>query len=345
MPIGPVMLDIESDELQSQDEKILREPLVGGVILFARNYTTRERLVALVDSIRAINPDLLIAVDHEGGRVQRFREGFSKIPPMSVFAEKMTAVKDTDESQQVSIIEMVQTIGWLMAAELRAVGIDFSFAPVLDIEKGLSRVIGDRAFGTDPDTVVKLAGAWIEGMHSAGMAATGKHFPGHGSVEADSHLEIPVDDRTLEQVEQWDLLPFKNLVKSHLDAIMPAHVIYASIEPNPAGFSTFWLQSVLREKLGFQGVIFSDDLSMAGAEFAGSYYQRALRALEAGCDMALVCNNRDGALEVIEGLKRHEGFTANPTLERMRGQGNYHWDDLLKSPRWIQARKILDSLN
>jgi beta-N-acetylhexosaminidase len=295
--IAPVlMLDIDGTELTAEDRELLAHPATGGLIFFTRNYEDRAQLCALVDAVRAVRPDILIAVDQEGGRVQRFRDGFTRLPPMAALGALYA--RDRAEGALAA-----RQLGALMASELVDCGIDISFAPVLDLDFGHSEVIGDRAFGREPGQVVALAGAFIDGMADAGMAATGKHFPGHGHVAADSHLELPVDERSLADIRAQDLLPFKHLA-ARLKGIMPAHVVYTAADDNPAGFSRFWLQDVLRQELGFKGVIFSDDLAMAGAAFAGDYPARARAALGAGCDMVLVCNDRAGAVQVAQSLEQ-----------------------------------------
>ena len=336
MSLGPIMLDVDGLELTAEDKEVLQHPLVGGVILFTRNYQSMEQLASLVKSIHALrSPRLLIAVDHEGGRVQRFREGFSRIPPMARFGE----VYEKDKKKARSLSHLC---GWMMAIELRAIDIDFSFAPVLDLDYGVSSVIGDRAFHSHPDVVSDLTHAFIEGMHEAGMAATGKHFPGHGFIEADSHVAMPVDHRSYDDIYAKDIAPFRALIKKDLAAIMPAHVIYDNVDPNPAGFSKFWLQDVLRKRLNFQGVIFSDDLDMKGASVVGeNYAERARAALDAGCDMALVCNNREGALQVLNGIKSHDDPVGHVRLARMHGRHPMTWDKLRKNIRWRSANEAL----
>lgn len=318
--MGPLMLDVQGCELDAEEREILRHPTVGGVILFGRNYHDRSQLSALVKTIRqAANKPLLIAVDHEGGRVQRFRNGFSRIPPMGVLHKAGNQAAD-----------LATECGWLMAAELLAHDIDLSFAPVLDLERG-SNVIGDRSFSSDPEQVIQLASAFIDGMHQAGMKATGKHFPGHGSVRADSHLESPRDNRSWEEIEATDLVPFRELIPAgKLDAIMPAHVIYTELDDQPAGFSRFWLQEVLRGKYGFNGVIFSDDLTMEGAAVAGGYPERAQAALNAGCDMLLACNNRAGAVAILDGLQNPPASRAESLLSTNNGD----WSRLTSTSRW-----------
>ena len=336
MSLGPIMLDVDGLELTAEDKEVLQHPLVGGVILFTRNYQSMEQLQALVKSIHDIrSPRLLVAVDHEGGRVQRFRDGFSRIPPMARFGELY-------EKDRIKARSLTQLCGWMMAIELRAVDIDFSFAPVLDLDYGVSSVIGDRAFHSHPEAVADLTHNFIEGMHEAGMAATGKHFPGHGAIEADSHVAMPVDHRSYDEIYARDIAPFRALIKKDLAAIMPAHVIYDQVDLNPAGFSEFWLKDVLRQRLNFQGVIFSDDLDMKGASVVGdNYADRAKAALGAGCDMALVCNNRPGALQVLQNLKLNDDPVGHVRLARMHGRHLMNWDKLRKNVRWRSANEAL----
>ena len=333
LPPGPVMLDVEGTAVTLEEQECLRQPAAGGVILFRRNYESPEQIIELVATIRATRPELLIAVDHEGGRVQRFREGFTRLPP----ASRYEATGD---------IDLVEKSGWLMAAELRAIDVDFSFAPVLDVECGISQVIGDRAFGTEPETVARLAGAFTQGMRRAGMAAVGKHFPGHGGVVEDSHLALPVDQRPMSALEQRDLKPFRALLAQGLEGIMPAHVIYEQIDASPAGFSPYWIQQVLRQKLGFTGAIFSDDLSMAGAAYAGGYVDRARLALDAGCDMVLVCNAPGAANEVLEALADDKTDPQlQSRLEQMRGRFPIDRKTLLASPEWQEVSSRIAHLN
>lgn len=314
MSLGPVMVDIGGLELTSGERERLRHPLVGGVILFTHNYQSPEQVTALVDAIHRLRePQLLVAVDQEGGRVQRFRAGFSVLPAGAVLGTLY------DENSRRAK-RMAETCGWLMATELRAVGVDFSFAPVLDLNRGVSNVIGDRAFHANPEVVAELAHAYMTGMSRAGMAATGKHFPGHGAVTADSHLSLPIDERLYADIYVEDLVPFERLIHFGLAAIMPAHVLYPRVDRQPAGFSRFWLQQVLRQELGFQGVIFSDDLSMAGAEGAGGMLERARAALDAGCDMVLVCNDPAGADQVLDGLGAYDNPVSHLRLMRMHGR-------------------------
>lgn len=312
MTTGVLMLDIEGTALSAVETEQLKSPQVGGLILFSRNYENPDQLASLMASIRALRADLLVAVDQEGGRVQRFREGFTRLPPMAVLGRRW-------QQNPHHAIACAHELGWLMATELRQFDIDISFAPVLDLDWGQSSVIGDRAFGSDAEAVIQLAGGVMAGMHEAGMAATGKHFPGHGWVQADSHLELPVDERSMAEIEEQDLRPFAALIRRGLDGVMPAHVVYSQVCSAPAGFSSYWLQQVLRQRLHFDGVIFSDDLSMEGASQAGSYAERCDRALAAGCDMVLVCNHPEGARQVLEHLQAGS-IAASHRLARMRAR-------------------------
>ncbi|WP_417442378.1 beta-N-acetylhexosaminidase [Idiomarina abyssalis] len=330
--MAQVMIDIAGTELTAEDKKLLAAPAVNGLILFTRNFASLEQLQALTREARAAaGKPLLIAVDHEGGRVQRFRQGFSAIPAMG----SLQQIENEDERQRAA-----RDLGWLMAAEVQAVGIDISFAPVLDVDD-CSDVIGERAFSAVPSEISKLASSFIEGMHEAGMACTGKHFPGHGSVQADSHIAIPEDDRTLEQIRAHDLKPFLSLSQK-LDGIMPAHVIYPQIDPQPAGFSEFWLQQILRSELQFNGTIFSDDLSMQGATVAGDMQQRAVAALNAGCDMILVCNDRAGAVQVLDAnLPATEPESAQRVNRMLMSSPAVSLEELKRTERWEQAQRWL----
>lgn len=314
MGIGPVMLDVAGKTLTPEDETRLKHPLVGGVILFARNYESPSQLAELTASIRALRtPPLLISVDHEGGRVQRFRDGFTKIPPM----RELGKLYDQHPKRAKQLAEQV---GYVLAAELRACGVDFSFTPVLDVDYGASSVIGDRAFHADPQIISELAHSLLMGLKKGGMPTVGKHFPGHGYVCADSHWEIPVDERSYTDIELCDLIPFRQMVNFGLTAVMPAHVIYPKVDTRPAGFSQVWLKDILRGKLGFEGCIFSDDLSMEGATVAGGIVQRAEAALNAGADMVLVCNKPASADELLAELKWEMTAPSKARLAQMHGK-------------------------
>lgn len=314
MSLGPIMLDVVGKELSADDIRRLQHPLVGGVILFSRNYENNEQLKALTAAIHAVRqPPLLIAVDHEGGRVQRFRQGFSKLPPM----RELGKLWDINPKKAR---ELAENTGWVLAAELRAHGVDFSFTPVLDMDYGESQVIGDRAFHLKPQAINELAFALMHGLKKGGMAAVGKHFPGHGFVVADSHVAMPVDDRPFDQIAQNDMQTFRQLIDDDIAAIMPAHVIYSAVDDKPAGFSQKWLQKVLRERLGFNGAIFSDDLSMEAATAGGDVTARAQAALNAGCDMVLLCNRPDLADELLAHLTWKMPAQSIARLARMHGK-------------------------
>ena len=331
MPIGSVMIDVESLSLTAIEKERIQHPNTGAVILFARNYQDPEQVTALINEIRQTrNGSILIAVDQEGGRVQRFQNGFTRLPPVASFA---------------SHPELVEKAGWLMAAELLAVGIDFSFAPVLDVDCGVSKIIGDRSFSSECQQAATLAAAFSRGMRSAGMASTGKHFPGHGFVSLDSHLALPIDERDLEVIRQQDLVPFKQLISEGLEAIMPAHIVYPKVDNQAAGFSSKWLQQILRNELGFNGVIFSDDLSMEGAASVGSFSERARQALTAGCDMVLVCNNPDAAIEVLETLPVKHPLNSPQRFIAMQGKAKINRKALLSSKNWQQISSQLKLLN
>lgn len=308
---GPLMIDLEGPRLSDPERERLAHEAVGGVILFSRNYESPAQLRGLIQSIRQIRPRILIGVDQEGGRVQRFQSGLTRVPPMRSFGRTW----DHDPEQARAI---TYAAGWLMASELRDMDVDFSFAPVLDLDHGVSTVIGDRSFHSDPQAVAALADAWIDGMHEGGMAAVGKHFPGHGAIAADSHHELPSDGRALEAILEQDAIPFRELAEK-LDAVMPAHVVYPQVDELPAGFSPFWLKNVLSREVGFRGVVVSDDLTMAGAAVAGEPPERARAALDAGCDLLLVCNDPEAADAVAASLG-DAGTRASAGLVSLRGK-------------------------
>ncbi len=340
MALGPVIVDIEGTHLTEADRQLLQHPLVGGLIYFARNFESANQIAQLSASIKALRPELLIAVDQEGGRVQRFKEGFTRLPAMQQFLPLYR--KNADAA-----LSLVQDCGWLMAAELLSVGVDFSFAPVLDVDDSHCEVIANRSFSPVAEEATALASAFMKGMNEAGMATTGKHFPGHGSVSGDSHKVLPRDSRSLAEIEEKDLVPFKALIDT-VDALMPAHIIFEKIDPNqPVGFSSHWLQTILRQKMGFQGVIFSDDLTMEGAAIAGGYGERAQAALDAGCDIALICNNRQGAEEALAHLENHYSISEEQSqhLQKMASRQTYHFDMLKGDERYMRARAILNVMS
>jgi beta-N-acetylhexosaminidase len=314
MRLGPVLVDVAGLELTPDDIERLQHPQVGGVILFARNFAAPLQLIQLTHSIRELRkPALLIAVDHEGGRVQRFRHGFTPIPPM----RELGKLWDRDPAQALAA---ARGCGFVIGSELQAHGVDLTFAPVLDVDYGESSVIGDRALHRDPNVIAVLAEALQAGLNAAGMVSVGKHFPGHGYVRADSHLEVPVDDRPLADIAASDMLPFQRLARL-LGGVMPAHVIYPKVDSKPAGFSSIWLQKILREKFGFDGIVFSDDLAMEGASTAGGMMGRANAALNAGCDMVLICNDPRAQDTLLEGLERRAvAPTLARRLEKLRGR-------------------------
>jgi beta-N-acetylhexosaminidase len=301
--IAPLMLDLDGVTLSLKEKEMLRHPFVGGVILFTRNYKSPAQITALTASIREVKPDILIAVDQEGGRVQRLKNGFTALPPIRLLGR----LYDQDPQKAC---ECARQCGLLMATEVVACGIDFSFAPVLDLDKGLSAVIGDRSFHGNSEVVAKLAAAYIKGMDEAGMVAIGKHYPGHGSVIADSHLALPVDERGLEEIEKDDLIPFRLLINQKIPALMTAHILYPNINNQLVTFSKYWLQDLLREKYQFSGVIFSDVLTMQGAHIINDIKDRVKLALGAGCDMILVCNDQRAVEEVLVEFSDYEASAA-----------------------------------
>lgn len=313
----------------------MRHPAAGAVILFARNYENPDQLRVLAEEMRRVRePSLPVCVDHEGGRVQRFREGFTAVPPMRELGRQW----DRDRSAGR---ELAQAVGYIIGAELGACGVDFNFAPVLDLDYGGSSVIGDRALHFDPGAVGSLAACLVKGFKQAGIGAVGKHFPGHGFATADSHVAVPRDDRPLKELQKKDLAPYRTAIEAGLAAVMPAHVIYAQMDAEPAGYSKYWLQKVLRGELGFEGLIFSDDLSMEGAAVAGGPPQRARAALSAGCDMVLLCNDPQGLDALLESLR--EVLLADPArLDRLRGRGGR---DLRKSVAYREAQLLLQALS
>ncbi len=328
MSLGPVMLDIEGLSLSPADRELLREPAVGGVILFSRNYESVEQVTDLVADIRALrSPPLLIAVDHEGGRVQRFRDGFTVMPPMRRIGREYDGDPDAG-------LQAAREAGWLIASELRAVGVDLAFAPCVDLDWGVSEIIGNRAFHRKPEAVADLANAFSRGLRSAGMAAVAKHFPGHGAVVADSHLKLPIDRREYGHILD-DMRPYERLISNgSIAGVMLAHIVYEKIDSMPAGFSEYWIQRELRSRLGFGGAVFCDDLSMKATHPYGSMAERGLFALKAGCDMIIVCNDRDAAHQAVNALSDYSNPLSLVRLARLHGTGQVLRESLLASDEW-----------
>lgn len=343
MPLGCVMIDIAGTQMQDDEKDRLLDPLVGGVILFARNYESPQQIQNLCSQIHNLrHPRLLIAVDHEGGRVQRFKEGFSRIPPMRMLGNLYQKNKN-------KATDLAEKIGWLIGTELLSVGVDFSFTPVVDLDYGDSRVIGDRAFHSDPVVVGKLAFHIMKGLRNSGMASVAKHFPGHGYIQEDTHIEIAVDNRSFEEISHQDLQPFLKLIKNGIDAIMPAHVCYPKIDNLPAGFSKIWLQNILRKQCHFDGVIVSDDLSMQAATAYGDITARVNLALNAGCDLALVCNDAQAADQVLSQVNFKKDNLSHARLIRLHGHPHLKYHQLATNPLWQaashQIKQSLDEYN
>lgn len=338
MSLGPLMVDIAGTELSAEDVRVLTHPLVGSVLLFTRNYRNPTQVAALTAAIRALRtPHLLIAVDHEGGRVQRFRDGFTRLPAMRLLG------RCYDEDKR-DALGLAQSVGWLMAAELREVGVDFSFAPCVDLDYGVSEIIGDRAFHGDPDAVAALAVATLSGMREAGMAAIAKHFPGHGAVVADSHVALPVDRREYADLEA-DVRPYRPLIDNNVAGIMAAHVVFPAVDALPASLSKRWITGVLRGELGFHGCVFADDLSMAGAAAFGDVVARAELALAAGCDVLPICNDRHSVESVLKAFETKVGSAASQArMVRMRARGGEP-ADVRQSRRWQETASRIAGLS
>jgi beta-N-acetylhexosaminidase len=330
-----IMLDIEGFSLSIEDRALIKSKHVGGIILFSRNFESREQLIDLCFEIKSIKPEILIATDQEGGRVQRFKEGFSIIPSMQRLGDLVA--HDLEGG-----LSLCRRVGWLMASEMIATGIDISFAPVLDLDKDTSSVIGDRSFSEQIDIVISSAKAFIFGMAEAGMASTGKHFPGHGGIEEDSHLVTPIDNRSLSDLESNDLIPYRELVEV-LDGVMTAHITFPKIDASVVSFSSEWIQTVLRENLNFQGMVFSDDLTMKGADTAGNYTNKAKLSVNAGCDMILICNDRDGAKEILKFFEENN-IPKSEKVYSMLMSNDVSWKDLEKTTLRDEIRTEIDNL-
>ena len=330
-----IMLDIEGFSLSIEDRALIKSKHVGGIILFSRNFESREQLIDLCFEIKSIKPEILIATDQEGGRVQRFKEGFSIIPSMQRLGDLVA--HDVEGG-----LSLCRRVGWLMASEMIATGIDISFAPVLDLDKDTSSVIGDRSFSEQIDIVISSAKAFIFGMAEAGMASTGKHFPGHGGIEEDSHLVTPIDNRSLSDLESNDLIPYRELVEV-LDGIMTAHITFPKIDASVVSFSSEWIKTVLRENLNFEGMVFSDDLTMKGADTAGNYTNKAKLSVNAGCDMILICNDRDGAKEILKFFEENN-IPKSEKVYSMLMSNDVSWKDLEKTALRDEIRTEIDNL-
>jgi beta-N-acetylhexosaminidase len=354
---APVILDVAGTRLSATDRRRLAHPLAGGIILFGRNWQDRQQLTALCSEIKSVRDDLLICVDHEGGRVQRFRtDGFTHLPPMKALGEMWLRDDGRPGSGVMAATETAAACGYVLAAELRACGVDFSFTPVLDLDHGRSAVIGDRALARDPRVVAMLARSLMHGLLLAGMANCGKHFPGHGHVAADSHTDIPVDRRSLKAILQDDAAPYPWL-GTVLSSVMPAHVIYPKVDARPAGFSSKWIDGILRGRLGFRGAVFSDDLSMAGARMIDgqevSYTEAGIAALQAGCDLVLLCNQSLGegraVDELLDGMAQAQvrGVWQPSEASEARRVALLPqwpallWDELMGSPAYMRALDLI----
>ena len=335
-PTGRVIIDVEGTHLTQEDQQLLQHPAMGGLILFSRNYQDLKQLQSLISEIRSIRPELILCIDQEGGRVQRIREPLTRLPAL----QRCEAVwmKDATSGERLA-----ESLGWLMASEILSLDIDLSFAPVLDLDRQISEVIGDRAFSADMDCLHALAGAYISGMERAGMAATGKHFPGHGGVAPDSHAMLPYDDRAFDEIADNDLRIFQRLF-SKLPALMTAHIIFQQVDDQPVAFSSYWLKTLLRQQLNYTGLIFCDDLNMAGAkDWISDPVERGQRALDAGCDLLLLCNHRPDARLLLDGLR---DASTLPTSQRnsLRRATGWHWDTFADSDARRQAQQTIAAL-
>lgn len=339
--MSTLLIDLVGQELRQEEIELLEHPLVAGLILFSRNFYDIEQIQHLIRSVRQkVKKPLLITVDQEGGRVQRFREGFTQLPAMQSFA---CLVSDTQQQQEIAL-----QAGWQMAAEMTALDIDLSFAPVLDLGHQC-KAIGDRSFHHEQHKLIELAEKFIQGMGQVGMSATGKHFPGHGHVLADSHLETPYDDRSKELIFAQDIQPFQYLInRGLLDAVMPAHVIYTQCDNQPASGSSYWLKQILRQQLGFQGAIFSDDLGMKGAGFMGDFVARCEQSLSAGCDLLLLCNEPEAVVQVLDNFKpeesQNEQIMRQKRLHKLFKKQQIDWNSLRTQRRWLENHKKLTAL-
>ena len=335
MNTGVLLINLEGTELSGEEQALLSDPAVAGVLLFAKNYQNPQQLQSLVLAIRAVRSDLLLCVDQEGGRVQRFKEGFTRLPPASAYGKVF-------QDDQGKGLQLARDAGWLVASELLACGVDLALGPVLDLDLGKTAVVGDRAFGAGPEQVIALSKAWIEGVHEAGMSAIIKHFPGHGSVDADSHEALPYDDRPLAEIKSRDMKPFQALIDQGVEGVMPAHIVFTQVDDQPAGFSHIWQEDILRHQLGFGGLVVSDCLTMEGAASAGSYSVRVRQALAAGCDL-LILSSREGVKEVLDSTEETAIRGVGPG--RLLTSHRPAWDLLTDSHRYKKTAQQLLALN
>lgn len=329
---GKVMLDIAGTDLSDEDTNLISNKHVGGLILFSRNFESYEQLKSLIKQVKSIKHNILIAVDQEGGRVQRFDGDFTCIPSMNKIASFARKNKD---------YKIFKEVGWLISSELLSAGVDINFTPVLDIDDNNQSIIGDRSFSDDIDEIVKCSSYLIDGMHEAGMKSTGKHFPGHGSVYEDSHLELPVDQKKLKYLLEHEILPYIAL-KNKLDAVMCAHILFQNVDSEIPSFSNKWIKNILKKRLGYQGIVFSDDLSMAGAGKDNSI-AKYLKSIDAGCDMAIICNDREGVIEILDFLNENN-FDLNNRLSIMKKSDAVSWNELKASKRAMRIKKILKEI-
>ena len=330
-----LMVDIEGPSLSSDDIELIKSPYVGGLILFDRNFIDKDQLIDLCFEIKSKKPEIIIAVDQEGGRVQRLKKGFSLIPPMQRLGDLVLHERELG-------LDLCKETGWLVASELIACGVDLSFSPVLDLDQNSSSVIGDRAFSDQIDVVIDCARAFIFGMHEAGMASVGKHYPGHGSISEDSHVEKPIDKRILNEIENKDLIPFKELIND-LDGIMTAHILFPEVDKNVTTFSKIWLSEILKEKLNFKGIIFSDDLNMEGANDYKSFYLKAEKAINAGCEMILICNNRNGVLDASRYFEENDIIPSEKNFSMLMAD-DVSWTSLEKNENRNRISNKLEKL-
>ena len=330
-----LMVDIEGPSLSSDDIELIKSPYVGGLILFDRNFIDKDQLIDLCFEIKSKKPEIIIAVDQEGGRVQRLKKGFSLIPPMQRLGDLVLHERELG-------LDLCKETGWLVASELIACGVDLTFSPVLDLDQNSSSVIGDRAFSDQIDVVIDCARAFIFGMHEAGMASVGKHYPGHGSISEDSHVEKPIDKRILNEIENKDLIPFKELIND-LDGIMTAHILFPEVDKNVTTFSKIWLSEILKEKMNFKGMIFSDDLNMEGANEGKSFYLKAEKAINAGCEMILVCNNRNGVLDASRYFEENDIVPSEKNFSMLMAD-DVSWASLEKNENRNRISNKLEKL-